>query len=238
MPQKLKILIFDIYFNQPIEGVLPKKTTELELGYFFDQTMTKDTLPKKLKKITMSLNYKHSLVNVLPSGLTEINFSFLMRKDKPIIFIPGIIPQSVKKLTFCKYFNQNFINVIGCSILPQNLEKLCLNGVYYNQPLINQYGGTILPLSLKKIIFDMDNYEFRRHNYAKTYHDNKKIINLNFGQKQYEQHSKCKWDWESMYNANKIIWSFSTFDEHYSSDDNLLLRIIKKEEKEEEIIIY
>jgi len=252
LPQILKILKFDFYFNQSIEDnpcgsiednpcgsiedVLPKKIRELELGYYFDQTMTKDTLPKKLKKITLSLNYKHSLVGVLPSGLTEIDFSFLMRKDKPIIFIPGTIPQSVKKLTFPKYFNQNFIDAHGCSILPQNLVELHLNAARYNQLLINQNGGTILPLSLKKITFDMNNYEFGTRNYVKTYQDHKKIINLNFGQKQYEQNLKCKWDWEYVHRADKIIWCFSTFDEHYSSDDKLLLQIIKKEEEEEIII--
>lgn len=188
LPSNLEIL--DLYsFNQPLDAdVLPSNLERLILGYF-DQPLDADTLPKNLVYLEISASYSHSLIGVLPKNLKSLIFGFsdsygfinaIGIKPKHVELVPGLIPDSVQKLSFLDPgFDQDLER-----ILPPGLTELSFGREQhdYIKPLKKSNGNCFLPLTLKKLVFFFSNDTLNiltTEEWAKIFY---RIKNLDFGQ--------------------------------------------------------
>lgn len=155
LPQSLTCLGFGAAFNQPLEqGVLPQTLKKLIFGVF-NQPLGPNILPK-LEYLSISLCYTHSLIGVLPQSLRSLEFN---RMDEYYLgtgnyttsqlkLIPGIIPHSVRKLSFLRYdFDQDL-----SLIIPDGLVELEIHDKYLEKNKLTRGGTRFLPLSLRRLV--------------------------------------------------------------------------------------
>jgi hypothetical protein len=155
LPQSLKILKFDVGFNQPIHS-LPNSLEELEFGRDFNQELP--YLPQSLKILRFSVGFNQLLYS-LPNSLEELVFGRNFNQELPSL------PQSLKILEFGFRFNQNL------PLLPYSLEGLVF-GICFNQKL-----DFLLELqNLKKVVFGRNLNDEQNNIIQKLIQKNIKIL--------------------------------------------------------------
>lgn len=123
------------------DGCFPAYLLDLTFNKSYNDTLTKDTLPRTLATIRFGEDFNQPLTHgVLPNTITSITFG--ESYNQPLI--PGVLPINLNKLVFGNNFNQ----IIGPNVLPQELCKLIF-GHSFDQPIETK----TFPESLQSIVF-------------------------------------------------------------------------------------
>ncbi|KAN0025713.1 hypothetical protein ACTFIU_010307 [Dictyostelium citrinum] len=118
----LTILELGFYFNQLIDvNILPKSLKVLKLGYYFNQIINENVLPKSLEKIVFQNKFNQSL-KYLPQSIKVIKFSYQSNFDQKI----NELPTSLTKLSLPAKYD---MTLIKDSVLPNSLLKLKITNI-------------------------------------------------------------------------------------------------------------
>ncbi|KAN0042392.1 hypothetical protein ACTFIV_004956 [Dictyostelium citrinum] len=171
IPKNVESLQFEFgeNFNQEIHlDTLPKLQLEyLKLGVSFNKLLKPNFLPKSLTHLILSndFNYPIDIKDVLPDCGNLLTLNLGADFDRPLKnhplpysithlvlsssfdqhLLPGILPQSLRRLEFGKDFNRP----IGIGVLPDKQLESIQFGYSFNQQIRPQ----TLPKSLKELKF-------------------------------------------------------------------------------------
>lgn len=145
------------------EYIIPKDTTDLHLGIWFNQIIHPGDISEGVKRIVFGFNFQHSIhKGIIPSSVTHLEFGFWCVSKLQIGDIPHgithltlgyqynhridpmIIPTTVTHLKFGNIFNR----VLEVGSIPPNVKYLTF-GDQYNQPLL----PNVIPEGVIHIVF-------------------------------------------------------------------------------------
>lgn len=129
----IKSMSFADDFNATINLSKITSLSEVIFGTYFNQLISKDTLPSSLTKLTLGLNYIRKIES-LPVNLEYLTFG--NRFNTSIV-----LPSTIKYVTFGDAFNQDIV-------LPFGLEQLTF-GYHFNRMLVLPGSMKVLNLSTK-----------------------------------------------------------------------------------------
>ena len=150
LPNSLRTLSFDEYFNQSLDNVtLPAGLQSLTFGHHFNQSLDKVSWPAGLQSLSFGAGFDQSLDNVTwPAGLQNLIFggceggTSLRHFNQSLDNVKW--PAGLQSLTCGGNFNQSLDNVS----FPAGLQSLTL-GYCFNQSLDN----VSWPASLQSLSF-------------------------------------------------------------------------------------
>lgn len=163
----LKSISFSEDFNASICLSKLSNLENVTFGSYFNQVVSRDTLPSNLKSLTLGLNFIRKLEN-LPLSLTELNIN---NRYNTTISLPAnlkvlslgdsfnqdlIIPSTLESLSFGYHFNKHLK-------LPKSLKQFIMSNKFNQDILLNEgleeltVGNQfnkklVLPKSVKKLI--------------------------------------------------------------------------------------
>lgn len=129
----IKSMSFADNFNATINLSKITSLSEVTFGTYFNQVISKDTLPSSLTKLSLGLNYIRKIES-LPAKLEHLTFG--NRFNTSIV-----LPSTLKSVTFGDAFNQDIV-------LPFGLEELTF-GYHFNKMLVLPNSLKVLHLSTK-----------------------------------------------------------------------------------------
>lgn len=154
-------------FNRTFEpGSIPNSVTYLELGFYFDQKLTKGMIPNSVTHLTFGMFDQKLIKGSIPDSVTHLTFDQFNKKlsktslpkylthlnlgkkfQQPIE--AGVLPNTITHLDLGEKFQQP----IEVGVLPNTITHLTL-GRDYKQSVSRE----ALPRSIVEINFNPDNY--------------------------------------------------------------------------------
>lgn len=131
-------------FNEPLnENSFPENLTSLVFGKYYNQVLTKETLPKNLKYLVLGDSFNKK---INPNDLPDTLISLTLGKYFNQYLEVGSLPKSLLYLKIGEKFNKDILE----KVLPDGLITLEFDKFSCFQKKIKK---NILPNSIKKLVF-------------------------------------------------------------------------------------